>query len=253
MGRLVAIASVVLCAVGLAHPAGAEVTLFAPASLKLALDAAVAATPPPEGAPPRLVYAGTPALVRQIEAGAPADLFIAADTAWMDHLEAGGHLRAGSRVALLGNRLALIAYRGETSSAVIGPDFPWERRLAGGRLAIGLVDAVPAGRYAKAALTHLGAWDGLAGRLAQTDSVFGVLALVARGEAPLGIVYRTDATADRRVTMIGLFAEASHPPIVYPLAILKGAREPAASRFVARLRSAQARAIFARAGFAVLD
>jgi len=234
-------------------PARAEAVVFAAASLKQALDAVVAAVLPAGEAAPRLVYAGTPALVRQIEAGAPADLFISADTDWMDHLEKGGHLRAGSRVALLGNRLALIAQRGEPSSAVVGPDFPWAGRLAGGRLAVGLVDAVPAGRYAKAALAHLGAWDGLAGRLAQTDSVFGVLGLVARGEAPLGIAYRTDALADPRVTMVGLFAEASHPPIVYPMAITSTAREPAASRWAARLRAGTARGIFERSGFTVLE
>ncbi len=236
----------------LGNPARAEVTVFAAASLKQALDAVAAAVAPAGEARPRLVYAGTPALVRQIEAGAPADLFISADAAWMDHLAAGRHLRPGSRVDLLGNRLALIAARGAAAGATIGADFPWAERIAGGRLAVGLVDAVPAGRYAKAALTHLGAWDAVLGHLAQTDSVFGVLALVGRGEAPLGIVYRTDALADRRVTMIGLFTEASHPPIRYPMAITRNAREPAASQFAARLRSAAAGAIFARFGFTVL-
>lgn len=249
-GAALSVVATLLCAAP--GPARAETVVFAAASLKQALDAVIAAVLPAGEAAPRLVYAGTPALVRQIESGAPADLFLSADMEWMDHLEKGGHLRPESRVALLGNRLVLIAQRGEPSSAVIGPAFPWAQRLAGGRLAVGLVDAVPAGRYAKAALTHLGVWDGLSGQLAQTDSVFGVLGLVARGEAPLGIVYRTDARADQRVTMIGLFAEASHPPIIYPMAITRNAREPAASQWAARLRTEAARSIFERSGFTVL-
>lgn len=245
--------------------AQADVSIFAAASLKSALDAVVAATARPGAPVIRLVYGGTPALVRMIETGAPADLFLSADKDWMDHLDAGGHLRAGSRIDLLGNRLAVIAPRGadpaqatpqpalQDPGAIIDGSFPWRQTLAGGRLAVGLVETVPAGRYAKAALIHLGAWDAVRGRLAETDSVFGVLSLVARGEAPLGIVYRTDALADGRVRAIGLFPENSHPPIVYPMAILRNAPMPTAGEIASRLRSAEAGAIFARAGFMVLD
>jgi molybdate transport system substrate-binding protein len=245
--------------------AQADVSILAAASLKTALDAVVAATSRPGVPAPRLVYAGTPALVRMVETGAPGDLFLSADKEWMDHLEAGGHLRAGSRINLLTNRLAVIAPGGTAPAqatpqpapqglaATIDGSFPWRQNLAGSRLAVGLVETVPAGRYAKAALIHLGAWDAVRGQLAETDSVFGVLSLVGRGEAPLGIVYRTDALADSRVRAVGLFPEDSHPPIVYPMAILRNAATPAADEIASRLRSAEARTIFARAGFTVLE
>ena len=230
-----------------AQGAAAQVTVFAAASLKTALDEIAAGYEVATGEAVALSYAGTPALARQILHGAPADVFIAASPDWMDELQAAGLVESVARVELLGNRLALVAH-GAADPVAIGPDLDLPALLGEGRLAMALVDAVPAGVYGRAALVSLGLWDAVAPRVAQADNVRAALALVAAGAAPLGIVYATDAAAEPRVSLLGLFPQDSHPPIVYPAAPIRG-RDGAA--FMAWLRGPQARAAFERQGFAV--
>jgi molybdate transport system substrate-binding protein len=221
--------------------------VFAAASLKNALDAAVAAYP---AAGVTVSYAASGALARQIEAGAPAALFISADEEWMDELAAKGLIDAASRTDLLGNTLVLIA----PSSSPVRFEFGHDRDLAAllgdGRLAIGDPQSVPAGHYAENALTALGLWPGVAAHLARADSVRAALALVDRGEAPLGIVYRTDAMADSAVRIVTGFPDGSHQPIRYPAALIAPAMAPARD-FLAWLNSPAAAPFFAREGFIV--
>jgi molybdate transport system substrate-binding protein len=196
-------------------------------------------------------FAGSMVLARQIEASTGADLFISADVESMDYLDAKGLIVKGTRTNLLGNRLVLIAPATSKTGLTIAGGFPLSQALMGGRLAVANVDTVPAGRYAKAALTALGAWDSVKDHLAQGEDVRAALAYVARGEAPLGIVYGTDARADAKVRVVGTFPENSHEPIIYPAALTKGGK-PEAAQFLAYLKSAAARNILERAGFTVL-
>lgn len=221
-------------------------TVFAAASLKNALDEVAAAFP----ARVTIAYGASSALARQIENGAPADLFISADLAWMDYLESKGLLAAGTRRNLVGNRLVLIAPAERPLKLQPAPGFSLNRVLQDGRIVLANPDSVPAGKYAKAALEKLGAWSQVADRVAAADNVRAALALVARGEAPLGIVYRTDADAEPAVMVAGTFPADSHPPIVYPAAAVKGARSGAAS-LLDFLSSPRARAIFGKHGFTV--
>lgn len=248
-------AALMLAAAALAPAAlRADPVAFAAASLKEALDAAAAAFVRERGGPrPVLSYAASPALARQIEQGAPADLFVSADRDWMDHLERGGHLRAGTRTTLAANRLVLVGpASGAAAVPPIEPGFALAAALGpGGRLAVGDVAAVPAGRYARAALESLGIWASVAGRLAQTENVRVALALVARGEAPLGIVYATDASAAQRVARVAAFPAASHARISYPFALVAGRDTPENRRLLDALQSPAALAVFARHGFAV--
>jgi molybdate transport system substrate-binding protein len=205
---------------GTGAPADETLLVFAAASLKTALEEVQAAC----GHGFRTSYAASSALARQIEAGAPADLFISADQEWMDYLESRKLIRVETRRDLLGNGLVLIAPVGHAPTLVIGPGFELTAALGrGGRLAVADPNVVPAGKYAKAALTALGAWDGVSGRLAPAENVRAALLLVSRGEAPLGIVYRTDAAADPGVVIVGAFPDDSHPPIVYPAAVVRRA------------------------------
>ncbi|MFM1989367.1 MAG: hypothetical protein RJA99_2324 [Pseudomonadota bacterium] len=240
----------IACLVAVA-PVRAEPTVFAAASLKEALDAAAGAWAKRAGTRPVIAYAASSALARQIDQGAPADVFLSADEDWMDWVAKRNLLRAGTRVTLLSNRLVLVAPVAATAPVLrLAPGVPLAAALGtDGRLALGDVAAVPAGRYAKAALEALGAWQPVAGRLAQTESVRAALALVARGEAPLGVVYATDARAEPRVRVVDTFPESTHPPIVYPAAILAGARSPRAQPFVDFLRSPEGQAVFAAHGF----
>lgn len=199
---------------------------------------------------PVLSFAGSSALARQIAAGAPADLFISADEEWMDYVAARKLLRPGSRAAFLSNRLVLIAPVDSRLRLAIGRGFPIARALGTGRLAMADPAAVPAGKYGRAALTKLGVWPGVAGRIASAENVRAALALVERGEAPLGIVYATDAKASARVRIVGVFPTVSHPPIIYPLALLRAARNRDADAFRRFLLSSQGKAIFVRHGFA---
>jgi molybdate transport system substrate-binding protein len=236
----------------LGRPAAASdaVLVFAAASLKTALDEIVASWAVSTGKRATVSYAASNTLAKQIEAGAPADLFISADLAWMDHVESNGLIQSETRTNLLGNSLVLISPKDEAKPAAIGPALA--DRLAGGRLAMANVEAVPAGRYGKAALEKLGAWAGVQDRIAQAESVRAALLLVSRGEAPLGLVYRTDAAADPNVAVVATFPPDSHAPIIYPAALTKASAHPAAPAFLAFLRSATARATFEKQGFAVL-
>jgi molybdate transport system substrate-binding protein len=193
-------------------------------------------------------YAASSMLAKQIEAGARADVFLSADRAWMDDLQKRHLLREGSRVELLGNSLVLIAPADSAVQLVIAADFPLLQALNGGRLATADPDSVPAGLYARAALTHLGVWGALEPQLARAENVRAALAFVARGEAPLGIVYGTDARAEKRVRIVGTFPPESHPPIVYPVAATQRA-QPQAARYLEFLQGDAAREIFARYGF----
>jgi molybdate transport system substrate-binding protein len=196
----------------------------------------------------RTSFAASSALARQIEAGAPADVFLSADTEWMDEVERHHLLRAGTRENLLGNELVLIAPAGSRVQLTLGPQVDFTAALAGGRLATGDPDSVPVGRYAQAALTHLGVWEKIAPRLVRAENVRVALEYVARGEAALGIVYRTDALAEKRVRVVDAFPESTHPPIIYPVALTVDAKAPAAA-FEAFLESDAAREIFLRYGF----
>lgn len=229
---------------------GGQVLVFAAASLQTALDALVPGVRSATGVQMRVSYAGTSILARQIERGAPADLFISADLDWMDYLESRDAIQAGSRTDLLGNRLVLVAPRGRAPDLAPGVGFPLAGALGGGRLAVADTEAVPAGRYARAALESLDVWDEVSGRLAPAENVRVALLLVSRGEAPLGIVYRSDALSDSGVEIVGTFPETSHPPIVYPVAVTRDAPNPAAARRVLDyLGTDDAHEVFVRHGF----
>ena len=241
-------------ALGLSTPAASEdVVVFAAASLKTALDAVATEWMAETGHRVTLSYAGSNALARQILQGAPADIFVSAAVNWMDAVEAEGLVVDGTRIDVLGNTLVLVAHGRGAEPVDIGPGFDLAGRLGDERLAMALVDAVPAGQYGKAALESLGVWDTVAPLVAQTDNVRAALALVSTGEAPYGIVYATDAAAEDDVSIVGTFPADSHPPIRYPAALLTGATDAADRDFLAALRSEAARAIFAAQGFAVLD
>ena len=198
---------------------------------------------------PVLSFAASSALARQVIAGAPADLFLSADEPWMDAAAKAGMLRAGTRATLLGNRLVLIAPAASRARLTIARGFPLARALGSGRLALADPGAVPAGKYAKAALAHLGVWSGVADRVAPAENVRAALALVERGAAPFGVVYATDVRASTAVRIVGVFPASSHPPIRYPVAVLKASRHRDAGAFRAFLFSKRGRAIFARHGF----
>lgn len=201
-------------------------------------------------AKPVLSFAASSALARQVIAGAPADLFLSADEEWMDAVAKAGLLRAGTRATLLGNRLVLIAPVSSKIRLTPARGFALAKALGTGRLALADPDAVPAGKYAKAALAHLGVWAGVAAKVAPAENVRAAMALVERGAAPLGIVYATDARASKAVRVVGILPASSHPPIRYPVALLKTSRHRDAAGFRAFLLSKQGRAVFARHGFA---
>jgi molybdate transport system substrate-binding protein len=230
-----------------------SVVVFAAASLKNALDDIAATWAKDSGKPtPRISYAASSALAKQLEQGAPADLFISADLDWMDYAAGKNLIKANTRFNLLGNKIALIAPKDSktTTLAITGGDLA--RALGGGKLSMGNVDAVPAGKYGKAALEKLGAWTSVKDSIAQAENVRAALLLVARGEAPLGIVYSTDAAAEPGVKVVATFPESSHPPITYPAALTKDSRNADARAFLDFLRSAKARAVFEKQGFTVL-
>lgn len=201
---------------------------------------------------PVLSFAASSALARQIEAGAPADMFISADEEWMSEVQGKGLLRPGSRTAFLGNRLVLVAPASSRGRLAIRRGFPLAQALGSGRLAVADPDSVPAGKYAKAALTSLGVWASVEGKLARGENVRAALLFVERGEAPYGIVYETDARVAKDVRIVGVFPPSSHPPISYPLALLGAGRNgPEAAAFRRFLLSGEGKAIFRSYGFAV--
>jgi molybdate transport system substrate-binding protein len=227
------------------------VIVFAAASLKTALDECATALDRDEHIQLTVSYAASSALAKQIDAGAPAEIFISADVDWMDYVAARDRIRSETRVDLLGNALVLIAPSDHPISLALAPGVDLAAALGGGRLAVANPDVVPAGKYAKAALTTLGVWATVEGHLAPAEDVRAALQLVARGEAPLGIVYRTDAMADARVSVVATFATDTHAPIVYPVALTR-LSTPAAGRALTFLEGAAARAVFERNGFMVL-
>jgi molybdate transport system substrate-binding protein len=231
---------------------GRDILVFAAASLKNALDEVAGQWQRETGKKVAISYAASNTLIKQIEQGAPADIFISADLDWMDYGQQKGLIKPDTRSNLLGNRIVLVAPKDSSLSANIQPGFDLAALLQGGRLAMGNVDAVPAGKYGKAALEKLGAWDGVKDKIAQAESVRAALLLVSRGEAPLGIVYQTDAASDPGVKVVGVFPENSHPPIIYPIALTKESAHPDAQAFLDYIRSPVARPAFERQGFTIL-
>lgn len=229
----------------------ADVTVFAAASLSDVLQQIGQAYQRDHGQRIAFSFAASSALARQIEASPGADIYISADTDWMDYLDKKGLVDHASLKDLLGNTLVLIAPANARVKLKIAPNFDLEDGLGQGRLAIADPASVPAGKYAKASLTALGVWAAVSGKLAPAENVRVALAYVARAEAPLGIVYRTDALAAPKVRIVDTFPDSTHPPIRYPVALTKDA-QPAAKAFLAYLAGSQARTAFQKAGFEVL-
>jgi molybdate transport system substrate-binding protein len=243
----------VFLALATAGPTAAEantITVLAAASLTDALQAAGKNYEAATGDKIRFSFASSMTLARQIEASAGADVFVSADVASMDYLESRGLVEPGTRTDLLHNSLVLIAPADSTATLDVGPEMNLLAALKGGRLAIADPTSVPAGRYAAQALRSFGVWDSVKDRLAPGEDVRATLAYVARGEAPFGIVYATDAQIDGRVKVVGRFPASSHAPIIYPAALIKGAA-PGAARFLAYLKGPKAGAVFSRYGFSL--
>ncbi|VVB49857.1 molybdate transporter subunit; periplasmic-binding component of ABC superfamily protein [Beijerinckiaceae bacterium RH AL1] len=251
LGSLLLAAALVV-APGLAHADANGPTVFAAASMKTALDAMVAAWKAKTGKTVVVSYGSSGTLAKQIEAGAPADLFISADQKWMDVLAKDGAIRPDTRVDLLGNSLVLVAAAVTTKPMTIEKGFDLAGALGDGKLAVCTVSSCPAGIYGKEALTKLGVWSAVEPKIAQADNVRAALLLVSRGEAKYGIVYGTDAKAEPKVKVVGTFPESSHAPIVYPVAVTKDARSPDAAALESYLRSPEAKAILEGQGFTVL-
>ena len=235
-----------------ARAQGGDLVVFAAASLKNALDSINAQWKKETGKSAKISYAASSALAKQIESGAPAQLFISADSLWMDYVEKKDLVKPETRANLLGNRIVLIAPKDKTMAVDIKPGFDLAKVIGDGRLAMANVESVPAGRYAKASLEKLGVWASVSGKLAQAENVRAALLLVSRGEAPAGIVYQTDAASDKGVTIVGTFPEETHPPIIYPVALTANAAHPDAAAFLAYIKSAKAKPLFEAQGFAVL-
>jgi molybdate transport system substrate-binding protein len=230
---------------------GSDVVVFAAASLKNALDAINAQWQKETGKKASISYGASPALAKQIEQAAPAQMFISADLDWMDYVAQKNLIKPETRSNLLGNRIVLIAPKDEAQDIDIKPGFDLAKALGDGRLSMANVDSVPAGKYGKAALEKLGVWAAVSGKIAQAENVRAALLLVSRGEAPLGVVYQTDAAADPNVKIIGTFPEDTHPPIVYPIALTANATNPDAAVFLEYIKSGKAKPLFEAQGFTV--
>ena len=229
-----------------------SLTVFAAASMKNALDDISAAYTAKSGVRIVASYAASSALAKQIEQGAPADIFASADTDWMDYATAKKTINEPTRLNLLGNSLVLIAPKdSKLDEVAIGPGFDLSKLAGDGKVATGDVKSVPVGKYAKASLEKLGAWAAAEPKFAMADSVRAALALVARNEAPLGIVYSTDAKVEPGVKIVGTFPADSHPAIIYPVAATATAK-PDAAAYLTFLRSSAAKAIFEKYGFVLL-
>ncbi|MCC7271132.1 MAG: molybdate ABC transporter substrate-binding protein [Alphaproteobacteria bacterium] len=256
IGRRWILGGVLAALVASGTPAAAQQPgplVFAAASLKNALDEINAAWRAETGKTARISFAASSTLARQVEQGAPADILISADLDWMDWLQQRDLIQPATRVNLLGNRLVLIVPASATATVDIRPGFDLAGLLGpGGRLAMGETRSVPAGKYGRAALEHLGVWPSVQARIAQAESVRAALVLVARGEAPVGIVYRTDAVAEPGVRVAGTFPEETHPPIIYPVALTRTAAGSDAAALVAYLRGAAASRLFEKQGLTVL-
>ena len=236
-----------------AQTPGGHLVVFAAASLKNALDAISEQWRRETGKHAVMSYAASSTLAKQIEQGAPAQIFISADLDWMDYAAQRNLIKPETRSNLLGNRIVLIVRKDKAQKAEIKPGFDLAKILGGGRLAMANVDYVPAGKYGKAALEKLGVWPSVSGSIAQAENVRAALLFVSRGEAPVGIVYQTDAAADPGVAIAGTFPENTHPPIIYPIALTAGATNTDAEAFLAYIKSAKAKPLFEAQGFTVLS
>ena len=251
--HLCAVAMAVTCLplTGQASAPPESITVFAAASLTNVLQELGAAYTQASGAKVGFSFASSSVLARQIENGASADMFVSADQDWMDYLEKRALVQSATRRNLVGNRLALVAPSDSDVRLKIQRGFALAAALKGGRLATGDPDSVPVGRYARTALMNLGVWNEVADDLVRADDVRHALAFVATGEAPLGIVYETDARIEKRVRVVDFFPEDSHPAIIYPVALVAGAQAGAAG-FLEFLRGPIAVDAFRRYGFTVL-
>jgi molybdate transport system substrate-binding protein len=253
--RTFALSTLALAVTFAALPAQAQdktVTIFAAASMKNAIDDIDAAFTKATGIKAVASLAASSALAKQIEQGAPADVFASADLDWMDYLEKKNLIKNDTRVNLLGNKLVLIAPKdSKLDNVKIEQGFDIAKLAGDGRIAVADVRAVPAGKYAKAALEKLGSWAAAEGKLASAENVRAALALVGRGEAPLGIVYETDAKIEKNVKIVGYFPDSSYPPITYPVALTANAK-PEAAQYLNFLRSNLAKTIFETYGFSFL-
>ena len=230
-----------------------ELLVFAAASLKPSLDRILATPEATALGGIKASYAASSQLARQIEAGAPAALFVSADQDWMDYVEQRRLVVDGTRANLLGNALVLIAPKDSAVKLDATPGFALAAALGkDGRLALAEPNSVPAGKYAKAALTQLGVWNAVAAHVVSADNVRAALNFVARGEAPLGIVYRSDAASEPAVRVVATFPDTTHAPIVYPIAVIREHDSPTARKLLDLLRTPAAQAIFRASGFDVL-
>lgn len=237
-----------------ASAASAEkIIVFAAASLKNALDNANAAYAAQSGKQVTVSYAASSALAKQIEGGAPADIFISADTDWMAYIGKKDLIKPDTQVNLLGNQIVLVTAKDKAKPVDIKAGMDLAGLLGDGRLAMGQVDSVPAGKYGKAALEKLGLWSSVESKVAGAESVRAALALVSRGEAPYGIVYRTDAASDPSVAIVGTFPADSHPPIIYPIAITASSKNKDVDAYYDFLKSSKAEPFFEQEGFTILN
>jgi molybdate transport system substrate-binding protein len=254
--RALVVAAVVVLAVPWSNAAdaqGRDLLVFGAASLKNALDDADAQYQRDAGHKVVVSYGASSALAKQIENGAPADIFISADLDWMDYIAEHKLIKPQTRFNLLGNKLVLIAPADSRINLTIAPNFPLAQALGNDRLAMAEPSAVPAGKYGKAALEALGVWGSVANKIAPAQDVRATLLLVSRGEAPLGIVYQTDAASDKGVKIVGAFPESSHPPIIYPIAVTTASTNPDAAAYIGFLKSPAAKPAFEKQGFVVLQ
>ena len=250
MRRSIRLLLSLLAAFALGQAALAKAPLvFAAASLQESLNAVADAWAAKHHDRPTISFAASSALAKQIDAGAPADIFISADEPWMDDVQKNGLVAPGTRVSFLGNTLVLVAPEDSTGTLSIKPGFPLAKALGDGKLAMADPDSVPAGKYGKASLTALGVWPQVQDKVVRGDSVRAALAFVERGEAPYGIVYATDAFASKKVRIVGVFPSSSHAPITYPIARLSAASSPDAEGFRLFVISKEGRAIFRKYGF----
>jgi molybdate transport system substrate-binding protein len=252
VARLVAAALIITAWMLPAHAQTRDILVFGAASLKNALDEANAQYQRDTGRKVVVSYAASSALAKQIENGAPADIFISADLDWMDYVAERKLIKPDTRANFLGNKIVLIAAADSGLTLTIAPNFPLAQALGNGRLAMADPASVPAGKYGKAALEALGVWPSVADKIAPAPDVRATLVFVSRGEAPLGIVYQTDAAADKGVKIVGAFPASSHPPIIYPIAVTATSTNPDTGAYIAFLKSPAARPAFEKQGFVLL-
>jgi molybdate transport system substrate-binding protein len=252
VAALLAIATLSAVSASAAHAQTRDILVFGAASLKNALDDANALYQRDKGHKVVVSYAASSALAKQIENGAPADIFISADLDWMDYLAQRKLIKPDTRSNLLGNKIVLIAGADSKVTLTIGPNFPLAQALGNGRLAMADPASVPAGKYGKAALEALGVWPSVADKIAPAQDVRATLAFVSRGEAPLGIVYQTDAAADKGVKIVDAFPASTHPAIIYPVAVTSTSKNPETAAYIAFLKSPAAKPAFEKQGFVLL-